>query len=81
MCPACRCSSLGALSRGQFGVVSLVVRSLRRTPGGGVWGITAMLECSNSSDMIRPAPFGKIIVGLHILSGPAALVAFKKLHD
>ena len=43
----------------------------------GLWGFFATLGDSNWSDMIRPEPFGQILLGLYILLGILALVAVK----
>ena len=48
----------------------------------GIWGLGVTLGASDWSDMIRPEPFGQILLSLYILLGAIALiVAFKKLHS
>ena len=44
----------------------------------GLWGFLATLGDGNWSDMIRPEPFGQILLGLYILLGIFALVAVKR---
>ena len=46
----------------------------------GLWGFVATLGDSNWSDMIRPEPFGQVLLGLYILLGIIALVVVKKSH-
>ena len=47
----------------------------------GAWGFVVTLGDSNWSDMIRPEPFGQILLGLYILLGIIALVAVKRPHS
>jgi len=47
----------------------------------GAWGFVATLGDSNWSDMIRPEPFGQILLGLYILIGIIVLVAVKRPHS
>jgi hypothetical protein len=48
----------------------------------GIWGLSGTLGASDWSDMIRPEPFGQILLSLYILLGAIALVVvFKKLHS
>jgi hypothetical protein len=48
----------------------------------GIWGLSVTLGASDWSDMIRPEPFGQILLSLYILLGAIALVVvFKKLHS
>ena len=48
----------------------------------GIWGFYATAGDSNWSDIVRPEPFGRMLLGLYVLSGfIASLVAFKKLRS
>ena len=48
----------------------------------GIWGLSITLEANDWSDIIRPEPFGQLLLGLYILLGSIALVvAFKKLRS
>jgi hypothetical protein len=48
----------------------------------GIWGLSITFDAGSWRDIIRPEPFGQILLGLYIVMGSIALVvAFKKLRS
>ena len=48
----------------------------------GMWGLSTSLNSNEWSDVLRPEPFGQILLGLYILLGSVAIVvAFKKMRS
>ena len=48
----------------------------------GMWGLGITFEAGDWSDIVRPEPFGQILLCLYILLGSMALVvAFRKLRS
>ena len=48
----------------------------------GIWGLGVTFETGSWSDIVRPEPFGQVLLGVYILTGVIAqVVAYKKLHS